>query len=160
MAIAAIAAIGVAASVAGTFMQMSAASKQAKAQKEATRAEMAAEENRRRAMELDAQRKKRETIRDTQVARAQAIAAGTNQGASESSAVLGGVAQIQGSGNDQFQGINNAREFGSAIFSNNQAKLAADLKYASAGAAGSIGRGISSLGGALVSDIDMFKRIG
>lgn len=155
----------VAASVAGTAVQMSAASKARDAQEQQLQAQQQEVEDQRKieaqrqqAMELDARRKQLEIIRNQQRARALALATTTSQGASYGTALGGAYGQISGQANTNSLGISQNLDIGRNIFGLNNdisnARMAyydagfglADAKYYS-----SIGSGISSLGN------DLFK---
>lgn len=77
--------LGIATSIAGTAMSYMGAQKQASAQKKMLQAQMEAERQRKQQMNLDAMRKKRETVRQAQLARAQALQVASAQGADQSS---------------------------------------------------------------------------
>jgi len=90
--------------------------------------EQQTDEQRRLAMELDARRSMRQTIRQAQVARAQGLAAATNQGAQFGSGLQGGYGQVSGDMNTSLLGIGQNLAIGRAIFGINsqigQQKLA------------------------------------
>lgn len=127
-----IAAIGVAAGIAGTVVQYGAMQK--------------AEKKREELANLDALRQKREQVRKVQIARAQALAAGVAAGTQDSSSVQGGMGSASSQGAYNIQGISQSRQIGSQISSANQ--------QANFGAA------LSSLGGAVVNMSDTLGRIG
>lgn len=134
MAIAGVAAL---LSLAGTGMQVFGAMKQAEAAKDA-------EKMRRRQMNLEAARAKREQIRRAQVARASAVANAVTQGAENSSALEGGKAQIANEAGRNMVAIEQDRKLGANIFKANE-------RYAEAGKLSALGGGVSSLGGAVSS---------
>lgn len=107
---------------------------------------------RRRQMELEANRQRREQIRKATVARAQATASATNQGAGDSSGIQGGLAQITSQANRNIQGINQDEEIGRGIFKTN-------AQIASAQMIQNIGGGISSLGGAVAKAGPTFEKL-
>lgn len=124
------------ATLAGTFMQASAAK---------TQAEQSAktEELRKTQMNLETSRQKTAAVRNMLAARAQAqvnaVAGGVD---SRSSGVQGGQGQIVGQTASNIQGINQANSIGSQIFDANK-------KIAEAGALAAFGSGLSSLGSAI-----------
>lgn len=134
MAIAGVAAL---LSLAGTGMQVFGAMKQADAAKDA-------EKMRRRQMNLEAVRAKREQIRRSQVARASAVANAVTQGAENSSALEGGKAQIANEAGRNMVAIEQDRRLGNNIFKANE-------RYAEAGKWQALGGGVSALGGAVSS---------
>lgn len=139
-------AIGAAASVAGTVMSVVGASKQAKAQKKA-------EELREKQMNLDADRQKRQAIREGIVARSRALTTATNQGAAEGSGLQGGYAQITGEQGRNVRTIEQSRDIGAGIFSANR-------DAAKGGTLASFGSGLSSLGGMLMNNSGTIGRVG
>jgi hypothetical protein len=122
------------ATVLGSVLGFIGQSKQAKAAKKAERA-------RKRQMELDAMRKRRESIRQAQVARAEAESSAVSQGAGAGSGLAGGLAQITSQQNQNLQYSFQDQQLGERVFK-------ANAQYASAGTLIGIGSGISSLGGA------------
>jgi hypothetical protein len=141
--------IGLGISIVGTIMQMQAAQKAAAAQQKALAAQQRAEASREQAMRIDAQRKKRETIRQSIIQRSQALSAGTNQGAQYGTALPGAYGQIQGNAAAQYGTIGVQESIGAEIFAQNRQVLSARKEEAAAGAQAALGSGISSLGGAV-----------
>lgn len=134
MAIAGVAAI---LSLAGTGMQVYGQMQQAEAAKDA-------EKLRRRQMNLEAMRAKREQIRRAQVAMATATSNAVAQGAQTSSALAGGKSQISNEAGRNLVAIEQDRKIGSEIFKANE-------RYAEAGKTIALGGGVSALGGAVSS---------
>lgn len=155
-----IAGIGIAASIAGAAGSLYASQQQASAQKRAIAAQQEAERQRQLAMNLDAQRKKREQIRQAQVYRAQALATTTAQGASQGSGLEGAYGQISGQSGTNLQGINQNQEIGNNIFAANRAYGQAQADMADAQGSAATFQGISSLGGGLVSNAGTIGKIG
>lgn len=142
----AVAGIAVALSVAGTvagvvgqYMQYDGAQKAEKARK----AQAA----------LEATRARREQIRSMQASRARAIAAATNQGAGESSALAGGLGQIQSLAGRNIVAINQDQEIGNQIYNANQ-------QVTRGGFVTSLAGGISSLGGIVANNAGAITRLG
>lgn len=148
-----IAGIGLAASAAGTAINVSGAQAQQKAQKRAVIAQAQQDQQRKKAMELETARKKREVIRSAQSARAQALAAATNQGAASdgSSALPGAIAGIEGQANDALLATQQNNELGVNMFDLKAQESAAQASAASAAGRSATGSGLASLGGALVN---------
>jgi hypothetical protein len=135
----ALSAIGTIGSMVGSFIQYSAAQK--------------AEKAREQQMELEASRARREQIRKAQAARARAVAVATNQGAGQTSALLGGIAQIGNEANRNIVAINQDESLGHTIFEANR-------QAAFGGLISSLGSGVSSLGGAFANNTDTLIRQG
>lgn len=155
-----VAGVGIAASIAGTAVAYTGAQAQAKAQKQALAAQQQAEEERKKAMNLDAMRKKREQIRQMQIARSQALATTNAQGASDGSGLEGAYGGISGRVGDNTLGIQQNQEIGNNIFAANSRYNAAQSDYASAGASVSMGSGLSSIGGMLMNNAGTIGKIG
>jgi hypothetical protein len=152
--------IGVAATVAGTVMSASAAQQQAKAQKQSLAAQQRAEDTRQVQMNLDATRRQRQLFREQQRARAQGLAMTTAAGSSSGSIMAGMTGSIAGQTGVNVLGVEQNREFGNQIFSHNRDATRANIAAASAGGRMAMGQGISSLGGALISNAGQIGRIG
>lgn len=110
-----------------------------------------AEALRQRQMNLQAEREKRNTIRQSMVARAQALAQGTAQGATGSSGLAGGLGQISAQGASNLQGIAQGQEIGNQMFdANRQISRGQTMQ--------SIGGGFQQLGQYLSSGFEQFQR--
>lgn len=142
---------GAGASMFGAMGSSRAAKAQNAAQQAQIEAEQRAEALRRQQMELESRRRLRETVRNQQRARAQALAASTNQGASQGSGLQGGYGQIAGDAGNQLLATGQNLEIGRGIFDANAANSAARMQYASASTDMATYKGISSLGGTLMS---------
>lgn len=110
-----------------------------------------AEKARKQQMRLDATRRRREVLRQAQVARATATSNATNQGAQFSSALAGAQAGISGAAGRETLAVNQNEMVGNKIFEANQA-------FASGGNLISFGSGISNLGGAFANALPVFSR--
>lgn len=79
---------------------------------------LAAQENglRQNQMNLDAVRRKRDIIRQAQVAQANATAVANNQGAGQSSALQGALAGISGQAGTNLLGVSQNQEIGNKMF--------------------------------------------
>ncbi len=146
--------IGTAISVAGSFM---AAGAQQKMIREQTQASKKAEAGRQQQMQLDANHRRRQAVRESILARSQALAAGVNQGAQNGSGVAGGMGAATGMGLENQQVTNATEVLGNRVF-------AANREYFDATQRGSakvaMWQGISSLGGALTSVSGQVSRLG
>ncbi len=80
--------------------------------------ELAQQENaiRRTQMNLDAERRKRDVVRNAQIAQANATAVGFNQGAGNSSALAGAKNSISSQADTMMVGINKNQQLGGALF--------------------------------------------
>src|SRR3990167_2604190 len=114
-----IAAVGVGFSAYGASQQSSAAKSQANSQQEMIAQQQRQEALRRQAMELDARRRQSEILRQTQRARAIAIATSNSQGGLLGSGIQGGFGQISGQSGVQSLGIGQNLEIGQNIFASN-----------------------------------------
>jgi len=130
----------------GTVTQMSAASDQAEASKRA-------EDLRKKQMEFNAQREKRQAFREAQGARAVALSNTAAAGAEDSSALPGAYGQIAGQYGTRVSGINENLSIGRGLF---------EAKAAESEAKGQIafGSGMSSFGKDLIGVSPELGRIG
>lgn len=151
---------GLALSSVGVVTQVAGAVMANQAQEKGIEAQQRAEATREHATELDAQRKRREMIRQGIVARSQALAQGSAQGAQFGSALAGAEAGITGQTNYNVLGVNENLGIGHQLFESNRDVLRAKKEEAQAGTIGAIGGGLSSLGGGLMKNIGGINRIG
>lgn len=114
----------------GALRQVEGAQTQNTANKAIIGLESQAEDQRRAAMELDARRSVRQTIRQAQVARATGLSAAVNQGAMFGSGLQGAYGQIAGDTNTSLLGIGQNLEIGRAIFGINSNITQQKLAYA------------------------------
>lgn len=151
-----IAAVGVGTSIYSASQQSDAAEAQIAAQQ---RAEAA----RQRAMEIDADRRRRQMVRQQVIARSQALATTTSQGAAglnrEGSGLPGAYGQIAGATAFGLSGINLSEQTGTELFAANQDLLAAKQDMSSAQSMAQIGGALSSFGGAMVNNYGAIDRI-
>lgn len=141
-----IAGVGIAASVAGTAVSYM-------GQRSAVKASERAEAIRKRQMDLEAQRERRSAVRQSILARAQTLTAGTQMGAGAGSGVAGGLGSLSSQLAGNIRNINQGQQLGTQMFGAN-ADMARGQGMASMGA------GISSLGGTLVNNAGTFGRVG
>lgn len=142
---------GLALSAVGTMQQMSAAQDAENAQRGIIANQQKAESARQQSMLLDADRRKREMVRQGIIARSQALTVGTSQGASFGSALPGAMGQINSELGFNYQGVNNAVSLGTDIFNANQGVLQGRIAEAAAGTKSATGAGLSSFGSKLAS---------
>jgi len=155
-----IAGIGVAVSAASAAGGFQASQQQAKAQQRSLALQQEIEQKRRLAMNLDAARKNREISRQAQVARAQALATTTAQGASQGSGLEGAYGAISGQSAVNTKGVNQNQEIGNNIFDANAQIGIASADMASAQSSGAMFQGLGTLGGALVKNSGTIGKIG
>lgn len=141
-----IGAIGVAAGIGGTVMQMQGA-------RRAQKGEERAEQIRRSQMHLESQRERRNIVRQAMVARAQAVSSAESQGAMDGSGLAGGLAQVTAQGGRAVTAVNQNTDLGNQMFSANR-------MISSGNSMSAFGSGISSLGGALVNNSATLGRLG
>jgi hypothetical protein len=156
----AIAGIGLALTAASTVKGLQASKKQGKAQDAALVAQQQAEDSRRKSMDLDAARRRREVVRQAQVARATALSNATAQGAGSGSGLQGGFGAVSGQAGVNTLGITQNQELGGAIFDANARQNAAHRAGAAAGTSASTAAGLSSLGGAITKNAGSIARVG
>ncbi len=152
--------IGLGVSIVGTVMQVKAQQDAARAQKAALHFQQQAEEARQEAARLDAQRKKREVIRQSIIARSQALSGATNQGAQYGTALPGAYGQIQGLAGTNYSGITSALGSSAFVADANRQALNENKNAAQAGADAALGAGISSLGGAIGRSLGGIGKLG
>lgn len=143
---------GMAMSLFGSSQSTKYAKEQAAAQANIAGLEQQQDAVRRQGMELDAQRKSMEVLRNSQRARAMAQSAATNQGASFGSGLQGGYGQISGQAGINLLGINQSRELGENMFDLNAKIDQQKINYANAGGQLAGAQAMSGLGKSLVSD--------
>ena len=155
-----IAAIGVGLTAASTVGQFYNSKKQADYQARAMNDQRRADVVRRRAMEFDAMRRRREIIRQGQIARSMALAAAVNQGAEQGTGLMGGYGQIAGRVNTNLQGVQGNLELGREMFDINADMSNNFMMAAKYGTQASMWRGVGQLGGQLVRGQAVFDRLG
>lgn len=146
--------IGTALSLVGTIVSASA---QAQMVAEQTRASKTAESAREQQMQLEAQRRRRQSARAAILARSRSLAVGTQQGATGGSGLASALGGSIAQGQQNIQGVNSGEALGGRIFRENRKYFDATQ----AGQAGmAFGQGISALGGAFSSNAGAFSRLG
>lgn len=136
-----IAAVGLGLAAVGTAVNI-------KGQQKAAAASKKAERLREKQMNLEAARRRREIVREAQLARSQALAAGVSQGADVgSSGVQGGFAQIAGRAGLSTLQVNQGQDIGAGLFDAN-----ADI--ASGESISSFGKSVQGFGGKLMANAD------
>jgi len=154
-------ALALALAAGGAAMQYQGQRKAAKAQEEALAEQRKAEELRRRQMELEAQRKKRDIVRTALASRSRALSTSIAQGAGVGgSGLQGAYGDIAGQTGANLVATNQNLDIGRGIFDANLATSYAYSRAASAQSTVALGQGLSSLGGALIRNQEAIGRIG
>ena len=121
------------------------------------RDEKQAEQIRNEQMNLDAMRKKRDTLRQAQIASSQATATAYSQGGGSSSGLQGAIDQISGQSGVNFTGINQNQQLGNQL-SSVYGRKANDM-WSNSTLMG-FGTGLSSLGGGMVRNAGTIASVG
>lgn len=152
--------VGVGLSVSGAITSFVGASQQQAANADAVAAQQRAEAARFKAMKIDADRRRRQLIRQAQIASAQALATGVAQGASKGSALPGAYGQIAGQLGFGLTGVNQQEALGTELFAANQQLLQAKLAGASAATTSALGQSFTSVGNTIIGNLDKIGRVG
>lgn len=160
MALSTLAIIGLGASLAGTGLQVYGQMRQAAAQRDQVAAFRKAENLRKKQMNLDSARRRREIIRQSIIARGMAVNNAANQGAVGGTGLTGGMFEIGGGARRAISQTNQNQGIGAGIFDANLEGGNAQMREADAGSIAAFGSGLSSLGGSIVNNIGTFNRVG
>jgi hypothetical protein len=152
--------IGLAAAAAGTYVQYDAAQDQRAASQAAIGIQQQQERLRKRQMQFEAARRQREITRNAIQQRAMALATTTAQGASRDSALQGAYGQISSRSATNSKGVSVNESIGNQMFGYSNALLGTYRSSADAAAQSSMGTGLTTLGGALISNAGAIGRIG
>lgn len=148
-----IGAIGMGISAIGTATGLFGASAANEANQHLIAAQKQAETLRYQQMQSDAERKRRQSIRQGIIQQHQSVSNTTLQGAGESSGASGAQGQANQETGWNVAGVNIAEHFGKGIYQANLQALQAKSELADAQEISSIGSGLSSLGGAVLGNI-------
>ena len=153
--------IGIALGIAGVATSFFGGQDAKEAQQASIAAQQRAEAARKEAMMIDADRRRRQLIREMLIARSTAVQRGANQGAnaSGSSALPGAFGQISGRTGFGIEGVNAGVRTGTEIFDANQQLLQARLSMADAQSTQQFGQSLTSLGGALMGNAGTIDRV-
>lgn len=121
--------------------------------------EQAAENERRKQMELMARRQQMEVIRNAQRARSLALQNATNQGAQFGSGLQGGYGQVAADANYNLLGINQNLQIGRALFANSAAQSQNRMRMADARSEMQFWDSLGGLGGQLISSAPMAREL-
>jgi hypothetical protein len=138
--------IGLGTELGGGLMAMGAQKEAAEASRGITQLEMQADQQRRQAMELSAQRSSLEVTRNAQRARSLGTENAVVGGSQLGSGLQGGLSQIQGQATTNQLGISQNLQIGRNIFDINQDIGAARIAESNAKSKEAEGMGIMSLG--------------
>jgi hypothetical protein len=156
----AIAAIGVGVGLYGAISGSEAADQQAQYQSQALALQKQEMAERRKAMELDARRRRREIIRQGIAARSAALATSTAQGAQFSSALPGAYGGIEGRSGTNLQGVNQNQEIGERIFDLKGLQSDAYVRAAMAGSNVATNQAMTQAGGMLINNSTQLAQLG
>lgn len=146
----AIGAIGLGAQLFGGFSASQAAGRSADIQGQIAGQEQRVEEQRHRQMLLNSRRQQLEIIRNNQRARALALSAAVNQGATQGSGLAGGLAQVSGQTGENLTANQQNLEIGENIFGINRNISGLRMQLGEARGDMVTGQGFTSLGGSLL----------
>ena len=153
--------IGLALGIGGAVTSFFGGQDAADAQQAAIAAQQRAEAVRMEAMKYDADRRRRQLIREMLIARSTAVQRGANAGAnsSGSSALPGAFGQITGRTGFGLEGVNTNLAFGKQMFNANQQLLQSKLDMVDAQSTMQLGSTLSSLGGAFMGNAGTISRV-
>lgn len=158
-----VAGVGLGLSAYGAYGQMQAAGKKQQAQEGIIQGEMQADLVRNQAMNLDANRRQLEIVRQQQRARSLALAhatSGQGQGAQSSSGIFGGWGQIAGQAGFNWLGVEQNRQFGNQLFGINQQINQGKIQLSRADADMAQAQAFTQLGGAILSNATPLSTVG
>jgi hypothetical protein len=156
----AIAAIGVGVGLYGAISGSDAAEQQAAYQAEALKLQKQEMEERRKAMDLDARRRRREIIRQGIAARSAALTTTTAQGANFGSALPGAYGGIEGRTGTNLQGVNQNQEIGGRIFDLKGMQSDAYVKAAMAGSQMATSQALTQAGSMMIQNSSQLATLG
>lgn len=147
-------------SAVGVGVSAYSAYQQSQAQKAALSQQQQIEAQRQQQMNLEAERQKRAIVRQSLTQRAQAESGAAAGGASYGSGLQGAYGNIEGAANTSELGVNQNKEIGNNIFSLHANQLSDYRDAAGWAGIGSIGGGLTSLGGAVLNNLGQINKIG
>ena len=149
----ALTAVGTAATAYGTYQQVQGAKKVDAANRQMIALQQKQDDLRQKQMELDATRRRRQTVREMLRARSMALATATAQNVSQGSVLPGAYGGISGQTGVNQLGISQNEEIGAGIFDLNRQISATGFARSSGQTQIATGAGISSLGGAIIQNL-------
>lgn len=155
----AIAVAGLAISAFGAYQSYSSAQDASAISQQQIALQQRAEAERRKAMELDARRRRLEVIRNRQRVSSIATARATSQNAQLGSALPGSLAQIGNQAGFNLLGINQNLEIGRNIFDINAQLSQQNIAMANAQSGLAFGNSLGSFGSTLMGSAETFGRL-
>ena len=155
-----IAAAGLAVAGFGAYEQYQGQKRASDSSQQVVDAQQAIEKQRLKQARLDAERKKRELVRQQIAARQFALSTTTNQGANYGSGLAGAYGGISGRTNVNELGVNQNLEIGTNIAGYNSDIFNAYRSSAAAGATTALGGGLETIGGAILRNAGQLAQIG
>jgi hypothetical protein len=152
--------VGLGIAAAGTYVQYDASQDQRAAAQQSIGIQQRQESLRRKQMKLEADRRRREVVRNAVQQRAYALASTTATGAAGSSAQEGAFGQVSSRAATNIAGINANEAAGEKMFGLNQDLLGSYRAAADATANAALGTGMTTLGNALITNAEPIGRIG
>lgn len=143
-------AIGLGMQIFGGFSSAANASEMAKVSQDEAMQEQGINNQKQKAMEIDARRQQLEIMRTNQRMQALAATRATSQGAQFGSGLQGGEAQIQDQSAFNLAGVDSSLTIGREINKYNQAITVDKMQMASLGGKSAMDQGFMSLGGAIM----------
>lgn len=122
--------------------------------------QQALEQQREKAMNLDAMRRQRSIVRQAQAARSQSLAVATNQGAGGGSGPAGAYAGVTAQAGNASVAIQQNQDIAKTEFGINAATTGYEMNSTKAGGSMALGSGLTSLGGAIASNAGTETKIG
>lgn len=141
-------------------MQFSGAQASAKAAKSQANLEAFGQQQKVQAMELDAHRRTREALRQSFIARSSAINDAANSGTQYGSSLPGIEAGISAQTSFNIAGIQQNLQLGREMAETNKLISGKKMDAADAASLTAEGAGLSTIGGALIKNIDSIDRVG
>lgn len=151
---------GLALSAAGTALNYSAGKSQAQAQEQALAGQQQAEQLRQQQMNLDAERRKREVIRQSIAARSASVTAANSSGAMLGSGLPGAIGGVSGRSGTDMLAINQNQDIGNTMFGVNQNILGAYRSAAGYGEMAALGSGLTTMGNGILRNEGTISKVG
>jgi len=146
----AISAVGLGVSLFGSHKQSQIAGQEAQVSNQMIGVEQQQNDLRQQVMNLSARRSQMEVLRNAQRARAMAVQAGANQGASYGSGLAGGLASVTDQAAYGLQGIGLQQQAGNQMFGYDRTISGYKQQLATLKGQEASAQGVSSLGGAIM----------
>ena len=151
---------GVAIGGAGLYKQHEAQKQMERYSGMSSKASIKAEEARRRQMELESFRRRREVVRQGLIAKSRSLSNATSQGAAYSTGLQGGQAQIEGLTNQGLASNEQNLSVGRELFESNVAQFKAQTGYNIASSNADFGKSLFGAGTQLIGSGQSLSRVG